>query len=197
MISSEDKEKTAFSVGNGLWQFIIMPFGLYNAPATFELLMERVLQNLFSKICLVYLDDVIVYGKTYEEVLRDTDWTKKERHRLNREHERGRDWNQEKEALRLKGKTVWLLKKSVSPAVFLPCGFSRGIQGECRGRWVFKTKGTTEKLFPPPLSKERNAKIPRGGFRQQGQVLFLFFSRQQPWEKQENVRGPRESRTVV
>jgi len=68
-IRSEDKEKTAFSVGNGLWQFTVMPFGLCNAPATFERLMERILQGLITKICLVYLDDVIVFGKTFEEMV--------------------------------------------------------------------------------------------------------------------------------
>jgi len=56
-ICPEDKEKTAFSVGNGLWQFTVMPFGLCNAPTTFERLMERILQGLVTKICLVYLDD--------------------------------------------------------------------------------------------------------------------------------------------
>lgn len=67
-IRSEDKEKTAFSIGNGLWQFTCMPFGLCNAPATFERLMEKVLKKL-SKICLVYLDDVIIFGKSFEEML--------------------------------------------------------------------------------------------------------------------------------
>ncbi|XP_076230291.1 uncharacterized protein LOC143176614 [Nomia melanderi] len=44
-----------------------MPFGLCNAPATFERLMETVLADLTWKICLVYLDDIIVYGRTFEE----------------------------------------------------------------------------------------------------------------------------------
>jgi len=60
--------KTAFSV-NGLWQFTVMPFGLCNAPATFERLMEQILQGLVTKICLVYLDDVIDFGKTFEEMI--------------------------------------------------------------------------------------------------------------------------------
>ena len=68
-ISPEDKEKTAFSIGSGLWQFTVMPFGLCNAPATFERLMEKVLKNLISKICFVYLDDVIVFGKSFEEMI--------------------------------------------------------------------------------------------------------------------------------
>jgi len=68
-INLKDKEKTAFSVGNGLWQFIVMPFGLCNAPATFERLMEKVLYGLIPKICLVYLDDVIIFGKSFSEIL--------------------------------------------------------------------------------------------------------------------------------
>lgn len=46
-----------------------MPFGLCNAPATFERLMETVLSGLQWQVCLIYLDDVIVYGKTFEEML--------------------------------------------------------------------------------------------------------------------------------
>ena len=46
-----------------------MPFGLCNAPATFERVMEKVLHCLLYKICLVYLDDVIIYGKSFSEML--------------------------------------------------------------------------------------------------------------------------------
>jgi hypothetical protein len=66
-VHPDDKEKTAFSTGQGLWQFTVMSFGLCNAPATFERLMETVLRSHDS--CLVYLDDVIVIGRTFEEHL--------------------------------------------------------------------------------------------------------------------------------
>jgi len=65
----EDKEKTAFSTGQGLWKFTVVPFGLCNAPATFERLMESVLRGLTYDACLVYLDDVIVSGRTFQEQL--------------------------------------------------------------------------------------------------------------------------------
>ncbi len=46
-----------------------MPFGLTGAPATFSSLMDKVLDGLISKRCLVYLDDVIIYGSMFEETL--------------------------------------------------------------------------------------------------------------------------------
>ena len=46
-----------------------MHFGLCNVPATFERLMELVFRGLCLKFCLVYFDDVIVYGKTFDETL--------------------------------------------------------------------------------------------------------------------------------
>jgi len=70
-IRPEDREKTAFSIGRGLWQFKVMPFGLCNAPATFERLMEKVLHGVLHRICLVYLDDVIVYSKTFAGMLKN------------------------------------------------------------------------------------------------------------------------------
>ncbi|KAJ7998069.1 hypothetical protein DPEC_G00218710 [Dallia pectoralis] len=57
-LSTEARPKTAFSTGSGLWQFTAMPFGLCNAPATFERLMERVLTDGPANNLQVYLDDV-------------------------------------------------------------------------------------------------------------------------------------------
>ena len=68
-LDSRDKEKTAFSLGNGLWQFTVMPFGLANAPATFERLMEQVLTGLPWNTALIYLDDILVAGKTFLDQL--------------------------------------------------------------------------------------------------------------------------------
>ncbi|KAK3083233.1 hypothetical protein FSP39_017411 [Pinctada imbricata] len=65
-MSPSDREKTAFSIfGSGLWQFTVMPFGLCNAPATFERLMERVLAGLSWVKCLIFLDDIIVMSKSF------------------------------------------------------------------------------------------------------------------------------------
>lgn len=67
-MAPDDKPKTAFSIpGGGHWQFLNMPFGLCNAGATFERLMEKVLSNLSWKICMVYLDDIIILSQTFDE----------------------------------------------------------------------------------------------------------------------------------
>ena len=63
------KEYTAFTAGPlGFYEYIRMPFGLCNAPSTFQRLMERVLDGLNMKICAVYLDDVMVYASLKEEL---------------------------------------------------------------------------------------------------------------------------------
>ncbi|GFT14956.1 hypothetical protein TNCV_1484141 [Trichonephila clavipes] len=70
-IHPEDREKQHSLPGQGLWQFKVMPFGLCNAPATFERLMETVLKGLTFEACLIYLDDVIIGGRTFEEHLQN------------------------------------------------------------------------------------------------------------------------------
>ena len=66
-----DAEKTAFTSRKGLFEFTVMPFGLCNAPATFERLMETVLACLHWQICLIYLDDVIVIGKDFGDMIKN------------------------------------------------------------------------------------------------------------------------------
>ena len=68
-VAPEDQPKTAFTTPEGLYQFKVMPFGLCNAPATFQRLMDRVLSGLKWSSCLVYFDDIIVVGTTFQEHL--------------------------------------------------------------------------------------------------------------------------------
>ena len=69
-LDEDAARKSAFVVRNGLYQWRCMPFGLCNAPATFERLMDRVMAGLQWDILLIYLDDVIVFGKTVEEEIK-------------------------------------------------------------------------------------------------------------------------------
>ena len=68
-MSPEAKRKAVFVTNEGLFQFRVMPFGLCNAPATFERLMDRVLCGMRWSRSLVYLDDVISFGGSVTEAL--------------------------------------------------------------------------------------------------------------------------------
>ena len=68
-LSENAKPKTAFATHSGLFQFAAMPFGLCNAPATFERLMSQVMRGLHWKRCLVYIDDILVFGNDFESAL--------------------------------------------------------------------------------------------------------------------------------
>ena len=69
-VAPDSIEKTAFATHSGLFEFVVMPFGLCNAPATFQRLMESVLTGLARDICMVYMDDILVMGATYESTCR-------------------------------------------------------------------------------------------------------------------------------
>lgn len=64
---SKDIAKTAFTVEGGHYEYIRMPFGLKNAPSTFQRVMDNVLTDLVGKICLVYLDDIIIFSTSLQE----------------------------------------------------------------------------------------------------------------------------------
>ena len=68
-VAEEDQPKTCFTTHIGLYIFKVLSFGLTNAPSTFERLMEMVLNGLIGKRCLVYLDDIIVFGTTFDEAV--------------------------------------------------------------------------------------------------------------------------------
>ena len=70
-IEEGDRPKTAFCTTKDLFQFMVMPFGRCNAPATFQRLMNLVLAGLQWSHCLVYLNDVIVIGWTFDKHLRN------------------------------------------------------------------------------------------------------------------------------
>ncbi len=72
-VQEEDRPKTAFNSRRGLYEFRVMPFGLCNAPATFERLMETVLAGLHWQICLIYLDDIIIHGHDFQSMLANLD----------------------------------------------------------------------------------------------------------------------------
>lgn len=62
----DHREKTAFSTNYGHFEFTRMPFGLKNAPASFQRAMNNILAELIGKICYVYLDDIVIIGNNLE-----------------------------------------------------------------------------------------------------------------------------------
>jgi len=64
-----DEDKTSFITENGLYQFIRMPFGLVNAPSSFQRLLNHVLAPLKYNSCLGYIDDIVMFSRTFGEHL--------------------------------------------------------------------------------------------------------------------------------
>jgi hypothetical protein len=66
-IKAGDEWKTAFRTRYGHYEFLVVPFGLTNAPATFQAYINKALRGLVDDFCIVYLDDILVFSKTKEE----------------------------------------------------------------------------------------------------------------------------------
>ena len=73
VVDPADRHKTAFVTRDGLFEFLVMPFGLTSAPATLQRLMDTVLSELPWHKVMVYLDDIIVYSETWQEHLATID----------------------------------------------------------------------------------------------------------------------------
>ncbi|CAB4418771.1 unnamed protein product [Rhizophagus irregularis] len=67
--AENDKEKTAFICLQGLFEYNVMPFGLKNAPGTFQRLMDEILKEYIGEFVTVYLDDIMIYSRNFEEHL--------------------------------------------------------------------------------------------------------------------------------
>jgi hypothetical protein len=66
-VRDEDIHKTAFQTPDSLMEWIAMPFGLCNAPASFQRMMNDILRDFLHKFVTVYLDDVCIFSRTLEE----------------------------------------------------------------------------------------------------------------------------------
>ena len=76
-MAEDSVEKTAFCTNLGQWEYLVMPFGLCNAPSTFQRLMNTIFEKELNSFILVYLDDILIYshsvGEHWEDLRRALD----------------------------------------------------------------------------------------------------------------------------
>ena len=75
--------KTAFTTKFGLFEYLVMPFGLCNAPATFQVIMNDALKERLGISVVVYLDDILIFSRNRDQHIEDVRWV------MNKIKERG------------------------------------------------------------------------------------------------------------
>ena len=74
LLAENDREKAAFSVRNGKYEFCRLPFGLKNAPSIFQRAIDDVLREQIGKTCYVFVDDVIIFSENMENHVKHIAW---------------------------------------------------------------------------------------------------------------------------
>jgi hypothetical protein len=66
-IQEGDEWKTAFNMASGHYEYLVMPFGLNNAPAVFQALVNDILHNMLNRFMFIYIDDTLVFSRSPHE----------------------------------------------------------------------------------------------------------------------------------